>query len=142
MSTGTYIPYPGSPRTPWRRLLNAARFGGIRSRRIVGKYQRVPVENDWHRGEIVWLGDHQFAWKNEAGSEWRLTPDLNNSRLLKSVGSDYYDLPKGKELTLKLKIGRQIPADYTEIADWDTIELGSVLGFSHAGEYFERTGDL
>ena len=88
-----------------------------------GTYARKPVENDWHRGSIEVDERGVPAWRNAADVEWKLTPELAESRHNKQPGSVYYNSPDGKALVLK-------------------ISGGKVAGFSHNGDYYERTGDV
>lgn len=42
------------------------------TRDLVGKYERKPVLNDWHKVEIT-LESNRLWWKNAAGKRWSLT---------------------------------------------------------------------
>lgn len=48
-----------------------ALFGGIDVASLVGSYQRIPVENSWHQGEISYEND-TLRWTNMAGVSWGL----------------------------------------------------------------------
>ncbi len=64
----------------------------INDEEIVGKYQRLPVENDWHAGEIKRAGG-AYIWQNAAGRSWRLTLDKANGIL--RTGADCPYTPSG-----------------------------------------------
>ena len=55
---------------------------------ITGWYQRLPEENDWHTG-IIFFEKGQLKWKNEAGVEWNLQPDINNNKLITGEDNPY-----------------------------------------------------
>ena len=55
---------------------------------ITGWYQRLPEENDWHTG-IIFFKKGQLKWKNEAGVEWNLQPDINNNKLITGEDNPY-----------------------------------------------------
>ena len=55
---------------------------------ITGWYQFIPKENDWHTG-IIFFEQGQLKWKNEAGVEWNLQPDINNNKLITGEDNPY-----------------------------------------------------
>ncbi|MDA9058574.1 hypothetical protein N9K59_04835 [Candidatus Thioglobus sp.] len=55
---------------------------------ITGWYQFIPRENDWHTG-IIFFEKGQLKWKNEAGVEWNLQPDINNNKLITGEDNPY-----------------------------------------------------
>jgi hypothetical protein len=55
---------------------------------ITGWYQRLPEENDWHTG-IIFFEKGQLKWKNLAGVEWNLRPDINNNKLITAEDNPY-----------------------------------------------------
>jgi hypothetical protein len=57
---------------------------------VPGRYQRNPVENDWHTGTITAEGNG-FRWTNQAGVRWSLTPDFENDTLVTGRDNPYYD---------------------------------------------------
>ena len=57
---------------------------------IVGSYQRFPVTNDWHIGEVLQEGKCYF-WENNAGLIWPLYPDLENCRLGTDEQNPYFN---------------------------------------------------
>ncbi len=57
---------------------------------VQGAYQRDPVENDWHRGQIRQAPDGSLRWTNAAGVSWGLEPDLTNRQLRTNQESPYY----------------------------------------------------
>jgi hypothetical protein len=64
----------------------------IDDQEIAGKYQCLPVENDWHSGEIKRIGG-AYLWQNAAGRSWRLTLDKANGVL--RTGADCPYTPSG-----------------------------------------------
>ena len=48
----------------------------------------IPRENDWHTG-IIFFEKGQLKWKNEAGVEWNLQPDINNNKLITGEDNPY-----------------------------------------------------
>ncbi len=38
----------------------------------MGQYERLPVQNQWHKVEIV-LINNLLRWQNDAGSNWSLS---------------------------------------------------------------------
>ena len=61
---------------------------GAHETEITGWYQRLPEENDWHTG-IIFFEKGQLKWKNEAGVEWNLQPDINNNKLITGEDNPY-----------------------------------------------------
>ena len=61
---------------------------GAHETEITGWYQRLPRENDWHTG-IIFFEKGQLKWKNEAGVEWNLQPDINNNKLITGEDNPY-----------------------------------------------------
>ncbi|MDB9933554.1 hypothetical protein OAE45_02930 [Candidatus Thioglobus sp.] len=55
---------------------------------ITGWYQRLPKKNDWHTG-IIFFEKGQLKWKNLAGVEWNLQPDINNNKLITGEDNPY-----------------------------------------------------
>lgn len=56
---------------------------------LIGTYMRLPLENDYHTGQLVQLGTG-VAWKNKIGQTWTLTDDLKNGQLLLDSSSPYF----------------------------------------------------
>lgn len=56
---------------------------------LVGTYVRLPVENDYHTGQLVQTATG-MAWKNKIGQTWTLTDDLQHGQLLLDASSPYY----------------------------------------------------
>jgi hypothetical protein len=48
---------------------------------LVGSYERLPVENDWHAGKIEVKPDGSLAWTNNAGVSWKLILDAKSNVL-------------------------------------------------------------
>ena len=57
---------------------------------VLGNYDRLPVQNPWHQGEIR-LSGSRMSWRNAAGVSWSLAPNIQDGRL--EIGPDcpYYD---------------------------------------------------
>jgi len=55
---------------------------------ITGWYARLPVDNDWHVGKIFYEKG-QLKWKNLAGVEWSLQPDIDNNKLITGEDNPY-----------------------------------------------------
>lgn len=84
----------------------------------LGTYHRLPVENDWHIGDIERDGDN-YRWLNAAGVSWILIPDLDNNRLFTQSDCPYYHAPSGDRFIL--------------IVDGNT-----VTGFDFQGELYSK----
>lgn len=90
---------------------------------LVGKYQRDPVENPWHEGEIRIKPDsdgNALEWVNKAGSTWNLLPDLA-AGVLRSDKTNPYFADGGTDSVLQ-------------------IEDGKVIGFTFRNDEFHRLG--
>jgi hypothetical protein len=64
-----------------------------------GTYQREPVQNAWHAGEITREGD-LLRWTNQAGVSWILVPDLANQVLHTKSDNPYYGDPAARDFQL------------------------------------------
>ncbi|MGZ3183890.1 MAG: DUF4214 domain-containing protein [Telluria sp.] len=86
---------------------------------VLGHYQRLPVENEYHDGNLV-LESGQLAWKNLTGHPWTLTDDLAHGKLLTDSSSPYHT------------------SDHPDI----TVVLvgGKVAGIRISGELYVRDG--
>ncbi len=84
----------------------------------LGTYHRLPVENNWHIGDIEQDGVN-YRWKNAAGVSWTLVPDLDNQRLLTQADCPYHTDPGGDEFIL-------------------AVEEITVTGFSFQGELYSK----
>ena len=49
---------------------------------VLGDYEKLPVENNWHIGSIISGTSTELAWSNAAGVVWNLIPDYPNQMLL------------------------------------------------------------
>jgi hypothetical protein len=87
--------------------------GVLSTSSLPGNYERRPVTNKWHPGSIVARGS-SFVWRNEAGVEWSLTPDLASGKLLTGPDCPYRD-----DFTLQVRDGR-------------------LVGFLFQGEHYTR----
>ncbi len=130
------------PPTPSSR--NAVRVPAVAE--LVGTYVRLPVENDYHTGQLVQLGTG-LAWKNKIGQTWTLQDDLKNGQLLLDSSSPYYgsDHPnitavyyKGKIVGIRVvgelyvRDGVPLPAD-AATADGQAYEDLGLFGYMYHG---------
>jgi hypothetical protein len=100
----------------------------ITAAQLAGRYERTPIENDWHRGTLSVLPqteEPKLEWQNAAGVRWPLTLELKHGQLLCGPESPYFASPQGKSFQIKVAKGRS-----------KTIE---VIGFHFNGEYYRRT---
>ena len=67
---------------------------------VVGRYQRQPVTNDWHVGEVV-VVDGELWWRNNAGVSWTLRADLGHGRLIGGADNPY----PGQDFLIRLGLG-------------------------------------
>ena len=73
---------------------------------LVGRYQCEPIENGWHVGELKLEGSKaspSFRWTNQAGRNWKLTPDLVHGSLQCEKDSPYSSQESGKSFRIKLQ---------------------------------------
>eukprot|EP00041_Stephanoeca_diplocostata_P031489 m.980918 g.980918 ORF g.980918 m.980918 type:complete len:987 (-) comp23970_c0_seq7:1573-4533(-) len=62
---------------------------------VVGNYQRLPIDNDYHVGSITYTHRDEategapLRWTNKAGVSWDLHPDLSNGILKAGQGNPY-----------------------------------------------------
>ena len=87
----------------WKR--NGWVTGDSRALTLVGSYQRNPVENDWHKGQITAGPNDTLVWTNAAGTSWKLTPDLANKVLRTGADNPYADQGV-KDFTVEMKDGK------------------------------------
>jgi hypothetical protein len=88
---------------------------------VLGTYERLPVENEYHTGRISQTANGSLKWTNNAGVSWSLRPDL-------AAG--------------KLKIGRDNPYADQGFVDF-TLRFGgdgAVTGFLFQEELYVRKG--
>ena len=57
-----------------------------RATKFVGKYERTPVKNNWHKVELV-IENNQLMWKNAAKVSWRMS--FENDLLRKADNTSY-----------------------------------------------------
>ncbi|MGE3818984.1 MAG: hypothetical protein AB7I30_06075, partial [Isosphaeraceae bacterium] len=88
---------------------------------VLGRYQREPVENDWHVGRITQGPNNLLKWTNRANVSWTLTPDLGNRKLLTGPDNPYQKI--------------NIRDFHLEMAN------GRATGFRFNNELYRRTGD-
>jgi hypothetical protein len=90
---------------------------------LLGTYQRLPVENPWHKGTITPLEESDephLKWTNRAGVSWELIPDLERGVLVTGEDNPYYD-SGAREFELEMRDG-------------------AVTGFWFGSEHFVREG--
>lgn len=106
-------------------------FSKLEADKVLGKYRREPVENDWHQGIIDRGVDHTLRWRNDAGVSWTLTPDFPNGILRTGTENPYYnnDPEKGRVFRLMLR------------KDSQGNDIPSVAGFRFNGEFYAKVED-
>lgn len=88
---------------------------------LIGKYQRDPITDDWHRGELKAGANGNLTWTNGAGVSWNLKPDL-----VQGV----------------LRTGDDNPYQQDNIRDFTILKRnGKVTGFRFGEDTFRRTGN-
>ena len=92
---------------------------------LLGTYQREPVQNPWHIGDIQ-LNGPAYRWLNTAPVGWNLADDVLNGRLLTGPDCPYFGSPLGNSFDIVLE--RDALGDLT----------AEVLGFSFNGELYEK----
>jgi len=92
---------------------------------LLGTYQREPVENPWHIGDIRFAGP-QLEWRNTAPVRWNLQDDLAHGALLTGPDCPYWSLASGKKFNVVLE--RDALGDLTT----------TIRGFSFLGELYQR----
>ena len=113
----TYYPTEGTGYTAPLQAYNPPATPAARSARktlaladVLGNYQRLPVENGYHNGNLVQTASG-LAWKNSSGSVWTLKDDLAHGLLLTDSSSPYHStspnisvvLLNGKVVGLRLQ---------------------------------------
>lgn len=93
---------------------------------LLGTYQREPIENPWHVGDIRFVAGGQLVWRNTAAVQWNLYPSLATGALLTGPDCPYYTLPLGQQFRVVLK--RDACGDLTTEVD----------GFGFNGELYRR----
>ena len=88
---------------------------------ITGWYQFIPKENDWHTG-IIFFEKGQLKWKNEAGVEWNLRPDINNNKLI--TGEDN---PSEYELYFMLIKSSEKSKSVSQSEEYQTVNYNTKL---------------
>ena len=91
---------------------------------LMGTYQRNPVQNGWHIGDVEF--GPQLQWSNNANREWNLFEDIGNGALLTGPDCPYFNSPNGKQFSIVLD--RDINGDFTS----------TVMGFAFNGELYEQ----
>jgi hypothetical protein len=94
---------------------------------LYGTYQRNPVLNAWHIGDIRYrVSGPWVEWLNTAGVRWRLHDDILNGRLLTGPDCPYYSYFNGRKFNILLE--RDLLGDLT----------AQIRGFAFMGEVYER----
>ncbi len=92
---------------------------------VLGAYRRSPVQNAWHTGDILFVGQ-QLRWRNSAPVSWNLQPDVLQGVLNTGPDCPYYSHPLGRKFNIVLE--RDAIGDLTS-------QIG---GFMFLGEFYER----
>ena len=88
---------------------------------ITGWYARLPVDNDYHVGKIFYEKG-QLKWKNLAGVEWNLRPDINNNKLI--TGEDN---PSEYELYFMLIKSSEKSKSVSQSEEYQTVNYNTKL---------------
>jgi hypothetical protein len=88
---------------------------------ITGWYARLPVDNDWHVGKIFYEKG-QLKWKNLAGVEWSLQPDIDNNKLI--TGEDN---PSEYELYFMLIKSSEKSKSVSQSEEYQTVNYNTKL---------------
>ena len=83
-----------------RSPISAEALAQLTTAHVVGRYQRQPVTNDWHVGEVV-VVDGELWWRNNAGVSWTLRADLGHGRLIGGADNPY----PGQDFLIRLGWG-------------------------------------
>lgn len=71
---------------------------------VVGTYQRNPVENGWHVGQIAPGPNNTLIWSNREGIQWTLTPDFA-AGVLRTGGDNPYASEGNPPFTIEVENG-------------------------------------
>ena len=93
---------------------------------VTGVYERLPILNSWHVGDITEDGS-PLRWRNTAGIEWNLDPDLASGVLRIGPDCPYYDPIVSYDFRLALE---------RELTLGDLVPV--VDGFTFLGELYTR----
>lgn len=74
---------------------------------VLGSYERLPIQNNWHEGTIIRGNATALAWRNKANRSWNLIPDFNNQKLRTDHTCPY----PGQDFHLSI-IGNQLVGFY------------------------------
>ena len=92
-------------------------------RRIEGRYERIPVESEFHMGWIMRNVDDTYSWRLSTGAFWVLELDPGAKQLRPPTGSRYPML--GETDTFELLLD----------------DAGAVVGFNLNSDLYRRAGD-
>ena len=107
-----------------RYATDEAPFDQITIGQLTGTYERTPVQNPWHIGDIEF--GPQLRWRNTANVRWNLAEDIDNGSLLTGPDCPYFNSPGGDAFSIVLE--RDLNGDFTPV----------VRGFAFNGELYER----
>jgi hypothetical protein len=111
-----------------RRATAGAPWDEIELADVIGVYARLPVENEWHVGDIT-LDGAPLRWRNTADVSWNLDPDLANGALRIGPDCPYYDEQVSNDFRLALEREHELG---------DLVPF--VHGFAFNGEIYTRQG--
>jgi hypothetical protein len=109
-----------------RRATADAPWDEIELADVIGVYERLPVQNGWHVGDIT-LDGSPLRWRNTAGVSWNLDPDLANGALRIGPDCPYYDEDVDNDFRLALEREHAL-GDFIPVLD----------GFAFLGELYTR----
>ena len=125
------IPNP-IPTTGGRSTLGMVDGSKLDPVSFTGKYERHPIENDWHIGEITLDSNRQLRWTNHAGVSWSIETPTTLS----------FETWQNKVVT-PLKLGADNPyRDEPEGGQFRFFDRreDSLLGFWFQGEFYTLAG--
>ncbi|MCP3981069.1 MAG: hypothetical protein GY716_17365 [bacterium] len=109
-----------------RRATADAPWDEVEPADVIGVYERLPVQNAWHVGDIT-LDGSPLRWRNTAGVSWNLDPDLDHGALRIGPDCPYYDPDVSNDFRLALEREHEL-GDLVPVLD----------GFSFNGELYTR----
>lgn len=100
---------------------------------IAGRYQRKPVENEYHEGTLTLESQPGqapvFVWRNKADVSWKVMGDGTSETFRTDDANPYFN--DGEELRkVRFEFNKNAAGRYT----------GTVKGFHFGGELYERVG--
>ena len=110
----------------------AAVVARVNAAEVVGRYVRVPRENDWHEGRVEDTGERDgqgrtvLRWTNAAGRSWPLYFVRGRLELETGAGNPYADNPASRCFRMQL------------VRDGDGRHLPRLLGLRFSSELYVR----